>query len=129
MSVAPHELLASAEAIRKNQLDEAGHRAVISRAYYAAHHMAYAFHISLPSPGSVGRAMGRHEQLIAQLATPTFSATNPRNITSRRVGAILRDILRTRVLADYSIGALVEEGDADAALLKSREILKVCTGK
>ena len=128
MSVAPRELLASAEEIRKTQSDEAGHRATISRAYYAAYHAAYAFHVSLPSPGSVGKATGRHEQFVSQLTTPTFSPANPRNLLSRRVGTILRDVARARVVADYSIGANLGVADADAAILKSREILKACTG-
>ena len=126
MSVAPRELLASAAKIRSTHSDEAGLRAAISRAYYAAHHAAFAFHVALPSVGKIGSATGRHEQLISQLSNPTFSEKNPRNIVSRRLGAILRDTLRARVIADYSIGGLVTPSDADAALLKCEEIVNTC---
>lgn len=126
MSVAPRDLLVSAEEIRKTQLNEAGHRAAISRAYYAAHHAAFAFHVALPSVGKMGMASGRHEQLIAQLLNPTFSENNPRNILSRRLGVFLRDALRARVLADYSIGALVSDSDVNAAFMKCNEIVNIC---
>lgn len=126
MSVAPHEILACAQQIRGQELTEAGNRTVVSRAYYAAYHAAYNFHVSLPSPGSVGSANGRHEQLIAQLTTPTFGTSDARNFASRKAGHLLRDLLRRRVKADYAIGATVPEADADAALFTASDIFRIC---
>jgi len=129
MSVAPRDLLANAKSIHGSCTDEAGLRAAISRSYYAAYHAAYAFHDSLPTPGSnAGSKGGKHETLCTQLSQPTFSTANPRFLKSKRVGIFLRDAMRARVLADYYIGAMVNAPDADAAVLKCTSLVEMCTG-
>ena len=125
MSTAPLDLLNNAKLIRANQADEAAHRAAISRAYYAAYHAARGFHISLPSPGRLIRANGRHEQLVEQLQNPTIATTDARHIKSRRIGFILRDLLRQRITADYFLAATILEDDADEVLLNSESVLNL----
>jgi uncharacterized protein (UPF0332 family) len=124
MSVTPHELLAAAQAIPRT--DEASRRAIISRAYYAAFHAAFEFHSSLPSPGSVGNANGKHAQLIAQLSSPTIKSGLAAHLISRRVGAILGSLLAARVKADYYPDQPVSDQDVEMALFKAEDIFKQC---
>jgi hypothetical protein len=65
------EYLKAAEAIYVEGSGEGMHRAVASRAYYAAYHAAKLHHEALSSPGSVTDARGGHQQLISQLRHPT----------------------------------------------------------
>jgi uncharacterized protein (UPF0332 family) len=124
MSVTPHELLAAARAI--SPTDEASRRAVISRLYYAAFHAAFAFHCSLPTPGSVGNSKGEHAQLIAQLSKPTVNTGHPSHISSRRIGVILGALLALRVKADYHPQLPVSGDDMDMALFHAEDIFKQC---
>lgn len=106
----------------KSASDEAAYRAVCSRAYYGAYHAAKAFHDALASPGSVGTARGRHEQLISQLSNPTLSSQNKKHAKSIAIGKTLRSLVTTRVLADYTITALVDQPTA-AIAAQSAEVL------
>jgi hypothetical protein len=123
MSVAPHNVLASANLIYDSQNDEAGCRAVISRAYYAAYNAANDFHLSLPSAGIPAQQRGIHERLVEQLVNPTLPTTDERNIASRRIGWMLRDCHRDRVIADYYLDETVGATTADKVLRASRKIL------
>jgi uncharacterized protein (UPF0332 family) len=125
MSVVPRELLACVQELHKTQSAEAGYRAVISRAYYAAYHAAFDFHKSLKSPGSVGSAAGRHEQLIAQLINPTIKSSDPKYSTSRRIGYLLKAVYHARVKADYYIAAVVSDAEAESAMLQAEDIFEL----
>lgn len=127
MSAAPREILASAQKIRDSQKDEAGHRAAISRSYYAAYHAARIFHDSLGSPGSVGGEGGVHAQLVARLLIPTIPSTDPKHLISRRVGYMLRDMHRSRITADYEIDAVVIDADAESTMRKGADVITMCT--
>lgn len=123
MSVAPQELLESAKLIHSQITNEAGHRAAISRAYYASFHAARGFHAALPSPGSVDVANGAHEQLAEQLQNPTVPTTDSRHLSSRRIGVILKDFLRRRIVADYRVAQVVPDTAADEALAIGEKLL------
>lgn len=125
MSVAPRDLLNGARQIRAGLADEAGFRAAISRAYYAAYHDARAFHDALPSAGLAGSATGSHEKLIAQLTNPTVPRADPNCMRSRRIGHILNDIYRLRIVSDYKITINVLATDADVALRQADTILSI----
>lgn len=125
MSVRPRDLLDSARRILEAQASESDCRAAISRGYYAAYHAARNFHNSLPSPGRLQYANGLHEQLCERLTLPTIPSTNNRHLQSRRIGTILTDALRDRVLADYRIEETVTPNDAQRTLEKSDKILKL----
>lgn len=103
MSVSPQELLDNSRFVQVSQTTECGFRAVASRAYYAAYHAALAFHEGLPSGGLVIKARGLHERLVEQLKNPSFTSTDPRFSQSRRIGIMLADAHRNRVLADYRL--------------------------
>lgn len=125
MSVKPRDLLDSARRIFEAQASESDCRAVISRSYYAAYHAARSFHNSLPSPGRLQYAHGLHEQLCECLTLPTIPTTDNRHFQSRRIGIILTDALRDRILADYRIEETVTPNDAQRTLEKSDQILKL----
>lgn len=109
MSCTPKELVDCASALAQSANDEPAFRAVCSRAYYGAYHAAKEFHEALPSPGTVGNASGRHEQLIAQLNSPTISRQNKKYMRSIALGKSLRLLVSTRVIADYTIAAPVDQ--------------------
>ncbi len=115
MSTTPKELVDCASAMLATANDEAAYRAVCSRAYYGAYHAAKVFHEALASPGSVGNAKGKHEQLIAQLNTPTISRQNKKFIRSIALGKSLRVLVTDRVTADYAIEASVDKATAAKA--------------
>ena len=124
MSVTPHELLAAARAIP--QTDEASRRTVIHSLYYAAYQAAYDFHCSLPIPGSVGDAKGKHEQLIAQLSKPGVNSGHPTHMVSRRLGIILGALFALRIRADYKPKDTITSEDVDMALFHAEDIFKNC---
>lgn len=126
MSVTPHDLLLAAKNLHKTPSTEADRRALVNRAYYAAYQAAYEFHLSLPAPGSVGTASGKHEQLVAQLRNPTIKSSDPRHFASRRLGIILGDLLATRVRADYYPNDDVTEEDANTAMFQAQDIFNIC---
>lgn len=126
MPVKPRDLFESAKLVHAHQKSEAGSRAAISRAYYAAYHAARKFHGSLPKLGSVGAKTGRHEQLAAQLINPGISSEDPKYYSSQSIGYELRDFHRLRVTSDYDLGETVVDDDVEAALLICKTILESC---
>ncbi|GAB5098691.1 hypothetical protein YK56LOC_44080 [Caballeronia sp. HLA56] len=116
MSSTAQELVDCAEAMARSAASESEYRAVCSRAYYGAFHAANAFHNGLPVPGSVGRATGRHEQLIAQLANPGCGKGNKKYFVSQALSKGLRLLVDNRVKADYHIDVEVNRGHAQASV-------------
>jgi uncharacterized protein (UPF0332 family) len=112
MSATPKELIDCAADMLKAANDEAAYRAVCSRAYYGAFHAAKEFHDALPTPGSVGNANGKHEQLIAQLNNPLISRQNAKFFRSIALGKSLRPLIDQRVIADYDLKATVTQNEA-----------------
>ena len=124
--ILPLDLLACAERIAQaDPIDDALHRAVTSRAYYAAFHAARDFHASLIRPGLVGAANGVHEQLIAQLSNPDLSEKNARYTISKTLGRMMRSIVAMRVDADYRLNHPCFQGPEALAL--ARQIVEAAT--
>jgi uncharacterized protein (UPF0332 family) len=125
MSTQPYELLCSARTVAAQITGEADARAVISRSYYAAFHAAKAFHGNLASPGSVGNAIGSHDQLITCLDNPTIPRTSE-YWTSKGISKTLRLAFSRRVTADYLLHVNIAEADALLTLGQSEEIFRRC---
>jgi hypothetical protein len=126
MPVKPRDLFESAKLVHAHQKNEAGNRAAISRAYYAAYHAARKFYSSLPKLGSVGTTTGLHEQLVAQLINPGIPPEDPKFYDSQSIGYELRDFHRLRVISDYDLAEKVGDDDVESALLTSKSILETC---
>jgi len=97
MSIPATDLLAFAQALSADaNLQEAGCRAAVSRAYYAAYHDTEQWHRQLPAPGSLGvsKATGMHAQLCARLQTPDVSLKHDLKLKSRQRGYALRAFSR-----------------------------------
>lgn len=115
----PQESLEMAKKIRALEESEVCFRAVCSRAYYAAFHAAYGFHVALPSPGSVGEfARGRHQQLLASLDNPTVPKSRA-YWASKVIGKTLRLVYQHRLNSDYFPNMNVTLNNADDALANS----------
>ncbi|WP_321946522.1 hypothetical protein [Paraburkholderia sp. J10-1] len=128
MSATPKELVDSATAMLKAATDEAAYRAVCSRAYYGAFHAAKEFHDALATPGSVGNAKGKHEQLIAQLNNPLISRQNPKYLRSIALGKSLRPLIDQRVVADYNLKATVTQAEATTSASNATTLCANATG-
>jgi len=128
MSSTAEDLVQCAVSLFQVAADEPAYRSVCSRAYYGAFHSAKAFHDALPSPGSVGNAAGKHEQLIAQLNNPTISRQNNKFMRSIALGKSLRVLVDLRVTADYKLSDTVDQATAKKAAT-SAEALHVAASK
>lgn len=126
MSVTASDIIALAKTLHGQQHSEAHHRAVVSRAYYAAYHDCYAWHVALPSPGTCGsatQASGVHDQLIASLTNPTVKGQDATK--SRMRGYALKALKQMRVCADYRLAETVTDHDALQAIANSENILAI----
>ncbi|ENH6337783.1 hypothetical protein ABWH74_001079 [Burkholderia vietnamiensis] len=103
MSASPEDLMACAEAMLPMAKADPEWRAVCSRAYYAAYQATRAFHAALATPGAVGNATGRHQQLIAQLLSPGISPNNKKHAISKALGKTMLPLLDARIRSDYDI--------------------------
>jgi uncharacterized protein (UPF0332 family) len=122
MSATPKELIDCAAVMLQVANDEPMYRAICSRAYYGAFHSAREFHEGLSSPGSVGNARGRHEQLIAQLNTPTVGRADKKFFRSIALGKTLRLIVDARVQSDYKIDESVDQQTAVKTLQSAQSL-------
>ena len=123
MSSSPSELVDCALSLLGDARSEPQYRTVCSRAYYGAFHAANLFHNALPTPGTVGAARGRHEQLIAQLANPTCSKRNHKYFVSQALSKVLRTLINARVRADYLIDTEVDFGMAAKSSESARVVM------
>ncbi|WP_157763783.1 hypothetical protein [Paraburkholderia aromaticivorans] len=123
MSSTPEELMVCAEALLPSASDETQYRSVCSRAYYAAFNAANAFHNNLSTPGTVGNASGRHQQLISQLLNPQISQKNKRYLVSRALGKSLMPLILARVRADYEIQLDVDQALATKTTAGARVVV------
>ncbi|MYN10357.1 hypothetical protein [Pseudoduganella aquatica] len=101
--VTPAELLSAANSIGQQAGSEATIRSAISRYYYAAYHCSQQFHAKLAMPGQPGRAHGRHNQLISQLANPSPQLPRHLQLCSLAVSHALFSIRNLRIPADYHL--------------------------
>ncbi|SAL42300.1 HEPN domain protein [Caballeronia cordobensis] len=127
MSSTAEELVECATALLSDAADEPRYRAVCSRAYYGAFHAAHAFHRRLPVPGTVGRARGRHEQLIAQLSRPMINPADRQYDVSQAIARDLVELRNARVMADYHLDQHVDHELASKSARIARNVLKTTT--
>lgn len=126
MSVTPEELLSFARELHQSASTEVHHRNTISRAYYAAYHVANAFHAALPSVGTAALdATGIHSELFYRLDHPTIAANDPRYKKSRLIGLKLRNFHAIRIKADYRLDHDVNGDDAADSLIKAASIFQL----
>lgn len=119
------DLLISAQKICAMAEDAAMFRSAISRLYYSAFHCCREFEKNLDAPGSVGKAEGIHEQLIAMLGTPDRTLSNNKQKTSKKLGANLRNLCLLRVDSDYYLDRPVTKEALDAARGYAESIFKL----
>ena len=114
MAVTPRELLEAAAALGRRE-SEVDLRNAASRAYYAAYHQCRRLARDLrlrPTPGSGGV----HRRVIDTLTT-----SQDRKL--RRLGYMLEQCRKLRVVADYDIEAEFPSDHARTALAQCRRIL------
>ena len=106
--------------------DEAAWRSAVSRAYYAAYHVALDYAVSKALPPAVlppGNKAGAHERLIRQYLQ-NFPKTDP----GFAVGSELSDLKGRRVRADYrspqvtKAHAITAARQADALIVQIRSL-------
>ncbi|MBY0243249.1 MAG: hypothetical protein K2X55_28480 [Burkholderiaceae bacterium] len=112
----PEELFLAAESIAAIAKDEPLIRASISRYYYSAFHRGSEYNKKLPLIGTVGRANGKHEQLIAMLGNPDPKLDEDTKDQSVAVSKLLRVLCNKRVDSDYHMH--VRQGFDDLAEVK-----------
>ena len=125
MSITAAELLEFAGKLHGQEvLDEAVHRTVIGKAYYAAYHDSVCWHMALSSPGSltVNGSNGIHSQLFQRLSNPTESTVR---VASKKRGYALRALHEKRVSADYKLDETVSQSNASQALADAKLIISL----
>jgi uncharacterized protein (UPF0332 family) len=127
MSSTAEELIECASALLSDAADEPRFRAVCSRAYYGAFHAAHAFHRRLAVPGTVGRAHGRHEQLIAHLSRPMIKPGDKKYDLSQAIARDLIELRNARVMADYHLDQHVDHALASKSTELALNVLKTTT--
>jgi len=128
MSIPATDLLAFAQALSADaNLQEAGCRAAVSRAYYAAYHDTEQWHRQLPAPGSLGvsKATGMHAQLCARLQTPDVSLKHDLKLKSRQRGYALRAFHDCRTKADYYLAEDVTSTEVHQAIADAKTIISL----
>jgi hypothetical protein len=121
MSCVPDELFAAAKAVGGIAKDEAMYRAVANRAYYASYHCCRLYHAALPHMGVLS-GKGVHEQLIAQLQTPSQKLTLNGRARSSAIGKYLRQICLTRAKADYNLDDPFDVSEMDFSMTTAASI-------
>lgn len=122
MTCSPDTLLNAAAQIAAIAKDEGMYRASVSRAYYASYHRCRGYYLKLGQLGTVGKASGVHEQLVAQLAAPSRKLTANARARSVAIGKYLRAIYDARVRADYHMDTSLTQQDMESALQTARTI-------
>lgn len=125
MSVSPLDLLQWAK--QQPSHSECDHRAVVSRAYYAAYHDCVQWHSALPAPGSLSPSFkggGMHHELFDRLSNPGAGMDGPKKMHSRKRAYALRELHALRVNADYKLQEPAPDGID--AVQKAERIFSVC---
>jgi hypothetical protein len=115
-------------ALATSRRDEAGVRASISRAYYAAYHRCLAWEARLPVKGNPsgpnGAVVGKHQELINRLRQPDAAQCSPaQQVLSKQLGMMLQQLKAQRFRADYELSASLGNTDASAACSDARTML------
>lgn len=118
----PADLLALARELVAKE-SETDWRSAASRAYYAAFHACVAWHGKLPVPGSVGSAVGSHEQLIQQLRNPAKECNADFQKRSKWLSMQLSSLKAIRVEADYQLTVVMTRDRAQTACELASQIV------
>ncbi|MDR5882896.1 hypothetical protein [Caballeronia sp. LZ032] len=127
MSSTAQEWVECAAALMRHATTEPQYRTVCSRAYYGAFHAANEFHRRLPAPGTVGRASGRHDQLIQQLCNPMIRPNDAKHALSKAIGLDLITLRNARVRADYHPGENVNHDVAEQSTQLAAKVIRKTT--
>lgn len=113
------------ELMQRDSVAEVDVRTAISRAYYAAYHVANTFHEHLPSPGiSPQREYGMHEELIYRLTNPSVRDDGQR-VLSKKIGFILKTLKTRRTEADYRLFLNILPEMAELQIAEAENLVKL----
>lgn len=115
MSCDPLDILRFAESMA-DAADEVKNRSSISRAYYAAYHVAKTYEQFLPNPRTIRG--GTHKQL-----TDKFCDINS-DSRLRSIGYILRDMCTHREAADYDLSEPITIYETNAQIESAKRVIK-----
>lgn len=124
MTIQINDLLNVSDRLLRHGVNEADHRASISRSYYAAYHDCEIWHSALPVPGALPPSGGVHAQLIGRLASPMVPQSDQK-IRSKRRGYILGAMKTMRTAADYELHQTLNAADAAQSLANARVIVAI----
>jgi hypothetical protein len=124
MTIQINDLLNVSDRLLRHAVNEADHRASISRSYYAAYHDCDIWHAALPVPGALPPSGGVHAQLIGRLASPMVPQSDQK-IRSKRRGYMLGTMKTMRTAADYELQQTLNAADAAQSLANARAIVAI----
>lgn len=126
MSVKSTDLFQWAQSTPRSS--EAGVRASISRAYYAAYHRCLDWETGLPAKGNPagpnGQVVGNHQRLINRLRNPDATQCSPaQQVLSKQLGMMLDNLKAQRFRADYQLQTNLASSDASVACSDAKTLL------
>ena len=124
MTIQVSDFLNVSERLMLQAVNEADHRASISRSYYAAFHDCQIWHTALPVPGALPLSGGVHAQLIGRLANPMVPQSDQK-IRSKKRGYLLGTMKTLRTAADYELHQTLTATDAAQSLANARTIMAI----
>jgi len=124
MTIQINDLLNVSDRLLRHAVNEADHRASISRSYYAAYHDCDIWHAALPVPGALPLSGGVHAQLIGRLAHPMVPQSDQK-IRSKKRGYMLGTMKTMRTAADYELQQTLNAADAAQSLANARAIVAI----
>jgi len=108
---------------------EAGRRALVSRAYYAAYHRCREWARALPrSSAASAESRGVHQRLIDRLADPPRTWSRQKRVLSIWLSERLEVLRERRVRADYRLEQKVSEVETRAQQEEARAVFDCCNG-
>jgi len=119
MSVTPSDFLQSAIAL-SNNIDEMAQRNALSRAYYAAYHLAVQ-HIKLDATEHGEERKGVHRRFIDQLQEHDGGSTE------RNVGGRLNQMYQRRIVADYRLDESLRHDSVARQIDVARQVFHLLT--
>ena len=122
MSVRPRDLLDQAKSLQSGA-GEVSARGSISRAYYAALHRALEI-----VPQGVGRDDERntHQQVI-DAVDRLGRGIAPGRQAAIQIGRLLRQLRKSRVLADYQLAEDLSPDEAETAIGRAEKLFGLCS--
>lgn len=118
MSIGYQDFLGFAKSIQVAYPDETGRRNAISRAYYAAHHLARTVAPRVCPDPNANLAYKTHERVVEHVKA--MQATVPR---ARALGLMLNDIKASRHKADYDFHLSISNVEADMQVKTAQRLV------